>query len=132
MSDFVTFKLANKLNKKGFPNHISNYVYIVKDTEENSEEDFYEKEFASYIPDYLTTIGCPTISQVLKWLKEEKKIYIAIDFFRSNGNTDMWWTYSVRYIEDDSTENIFESCRRKSWEQAALAGIEYVLDSNVI
>lgn len=106
--DFVSYDIAVKLKEKGFKYNKMNL--IDKICMENQ-------------------INYPTIFQVLKWLREEKKIYVAIDFFRFNGNIEIWWTYSVRYIEDDSTENIFESCKRKSYEQAALAGIEYVIDN---
>lgn len=109
--DFVTYGIAVKLGKKGF----------------NIDTDFCYNQDGGIVR--VGTCPAPQIHEVLKWLREEKKIYVAIDFFRFNGNTEIWWTYSVRYIDDDSTENIFESCKRKSWEQAALAGIEYVINN---
>lgn len=124
MEDFVTFEIALKLKDKGF-NWICSHYYRTKC-----------KDLFMVFPseDWSNTeerINAPTISQVLNWLREEKKIYVALDFYRSNGNTKIWWIYSVRYIEDDSTEYIFGSSIRKSYEQAALAGIEYVLDNSI-
>lgn len=58
--EYVTFEIAKKLKEKGFDWETSN-VY-----ERNTIACRYE--------DYPK----PTISQVLKWLREEKKIHIEI------------------------------------------------------
>jgi hypothetical protein len=65
----------------------------------------------------------PTISQSLKWLREEKKIAINIEFIPYT------WQYKVI---DMSFERRFEPCGItlfSEYEEAALAGIEYVLDN---
>lgn len=66
----------------------------------------------------------PTISQVLKWLREEKKIHISINIW---GRT---WGYDILNLPSGNSlywtaynENI------NNYEQAALEGIEYVLDN---
>ena len=57
--DFVTFEIAKKLKQKGFVWHlITTYNKKNRVTNHHSE---------------------PTISQVLKWLREQKKIFIAIN-----------------------------------------------------
>ena len=66
----------------------------------------------------------PTIAQVLKWLREEKKIYVQIEI---HGKGYVCGLYGRKY--DDSYlimefKNIF-----KSYEEAAIIGIEYVLDN---
>lgn len=140
--DFVSYELAVKLKEKGFSEkclyHYSDNK-LVSNTCKSDNDNITTEDLlmsCNYLVSQFDTVGsnvvvsdAPTIPQVLKWLREEKKIYVALDFFRFNGNTELWWTYSVRYIEDDSTENILESCKRESWEQAALAGIEYVIDN---
>lgn len=66
----------------------------------------------------------PTISQVLKWLREEKKLHISIEYgyeeipvwdfeIRLIGTYGRWWT--------DETYS--------SYELAVFAGIEYVIDN---
>ena len=68
-------------------------------------------------------INAPNISQVLKWLREEKKIAINIEFI------PYVWQYK---IIDMSFERRFEPygiTLFSDYEQAALAGIEYVLDN---
>ena len=65
----------------------------------------------------------PTIFQALKWLREEKKIAINVEFIPHV------WQYK---IVDMSFEGRFEPCGKifyDEYEEAALAGIEYVLDN---
>lgn len=72
--EFVTFELANKLKEKGFPQTQDNIVAMYNENgvfhalcatigEEYWYGDFDNKDFV-----------CPTISQVLKWLRENKQI----------------------------------------------------------
>ena len=83
-------------------------------------------------------IGCeqidaPTTSQVLKWLREEKKISIEIGIHCS-----LKWMCSIyafndgiedftQYDNDGINDTIY--ILYNSYEQAAIAGIEYVLDN---
>lgn len=65
----------------------------------------------------------PTIPQALKWLREEKKIAINVEFIPHV------WQYK---IFDMSFEERFEPCGKtfyEKYEEAALAGLEYVLDN---
>ena len=78
--------------------------------------------------------SAPTISQVLKWLRKEKKISIeptihctlkwvsGIYSFDDDGLAD-FSQYTVEGT-DDTVYILYDS-----YEQAALAGIEYVLDN---
>lgn len=65
----------------------------------------------------------PTISHALKWLREKKKIAINVEFI----------PYTQQYkIIDMSFERRFEPCGItlfSNYEEAAIAGIEYVLDN---
>ena len=113
MEDFVTYELAVKLKEKGFDWETSN-VY-----ERNTIACRYE--------DYPK----PTISQVLKWLREEKEIYI--ECFLYNGT----YSYFIKSITQICKDDLFHECLNEdttdeeytTYEQAALAGIEYVLDN---
>ena len=129
MEDFVPFKLAVKLEEKGFsceypfamynedglffPLYSSDkYYYGIEDFDKN---------------DYIA----PTISQVLKWLRKEKKYHIEfvgnacgylfiISDIPSEGGTD-------RYCSDYSGPN--DGGTWDKYEDCALAGIKYVLDN---
>ena len=75
----------------------------------------------------------PTIYEVLKWLREEKKISIEIGihcllkwmcsiYAFSDGIEDF-----TQYDNDGINDTIY--ILYNSYEQAAIAGIEYVLDN---
>ena len=75
-------------------------------------------------------IDLPTVSQVLKWLRKEKKLYVFIDLCQHNIYKELWWIYSVRDLKDDSTYILPEGCEKcRFYEGAALAGIRFVLDN---
>ena len=116
--EIVDFNLAKKLKDKGF-NWFCSHYYRTKC-----------KDLFLIIPseDWSNTkerINAPTISQVLKWLREEKKIYVMIDRSFSVENS---WHYVI--CNNDDFEHLIqqESIPNRTWEQAALAGIEYVIN----
>lgn len=121
MPDFVNFKLAQKLKDKGFPQHITEDAYIL----DNYGEEKYnigDRLPIPFVPDYMADVAAPTISQVLKWLRDEKGIHVGIMLGEFSD-----WVYDVSRIYGNvfcDAEDDFQS-----YEQAAIAGIEYVLDN---
>lgn len=118
MEDFVTYEIAKKLKEKGYPMEeiptggIDNRNFpILYDLPK--EHPNWQDCKAWWVP---------TISQVLKWLREEKKIYVLIEV-----EYEDWFEYkivqTIKGIRRSSTR-VYET-----YEQAALAGIEYVLDN---
>lgn len=124
MEDFVTFEIARELKEKGFPQHITEDAYII----DNYGEDEYQigdRLPIPLIPDYMDDIAAPTISQVLKWLREEKKIHIGFGH-----NPRKKWRFVIMYIDDRFYNNpTLAMDDFHSYEEATLAGIEYVLDN---
>lgn len=110
MEDFVTYDLAVKLKEKGFDWETSN-VY-----ERNTIACRYE--------DYPK----PTISQVLKWLREEKELHIEIYMYH---NCYLWEIYNTKIYDADFTQKSekYSEIEYENYEQASLAGIEYVIDN---
>ena len=138
MKDFVGFETAKKLKEKGFKEQC--LAYYTKDsnfyynTSYGSDVENAFKSFNSR-PNHICgkRIDAPTISQVLKWLRKEKKISIEVsihcslkwmcgiyDF--SDGIAD-FTQYDYNGI-DDTVYILYDS-----YEQAALASIEYSLDN---
>lgn len=81
----------------------------------------------AYEKDYFgENIPCPTISQVLEWLRDEKKLYILPNDILIKGNIK--WDVQ---IDDLNTSNTIHESRLiyTSFEEASLAGINYVLDN---
>lgn len=123
--DFVSFELAKKLKEKGFIGnseiggyggyyyHDGDDVYIQYDSDADNSNIAAEE--------YLR----PTIAQVLKWLREEKKIHISIGY--SNVSK---WRYIVIHLGDNFAKepNIWEK-HYDSYESSVIAGIEYTLDN---
>jgi hypothetical protein len=83
-------------------------------------------------------IDAPTIPQVLKWLREEKKIHIEVVF----GCCGFCWDLilNIKYIEGhDNSEWDLLDCEKyaeidnqenhSTYEECALCAIEYVLDN---
>jgi hypothetical protein len=124
----VNFEIAKKLKEKGFNypcigHYVNNQLYIAH----------YQNAFHS---DNDESVDAPTISQVLKWVRKEKKISIEVGIHYS-----LKWVCGIYDFSDDGIADFTQYSNNdiddtiyilyESYEQAALAGIEYVLD-NVI
>lgn len=132
--DFVPYELAVKLKEKGFKQFCSHYY-------KTKCKDLFMVFPSEDWSDTKERINAPTISQVLKWLRKEKKIHIEpciladkdIDADGKVINEYTYWSFSVTHIETgDMIYFEYESIEDKrfdSYEQAALAGIEYVIDN---
>jgi hypothetical protein len=123
---FVTFKLAKILKEKGFPQFICDEGYIIK-KDDYGHFDIGNRESVWLIPNYLSYIAAPTIAQVLKWLRKEKQIDAGAIW----SNNDKVW---VGYVNDMNmpdlvSDYVLPNNSYDSYEEAALAGIEYVLDN---
>lgn len=126
--EIVSFELAKKLKEKGFPQHITDEAYIVENYGEE-ECDIGDRLPIPLVPDYMDDVAAPTISQVLKWLREEKKIHITIDYYPAGYNADIYTGLSKKDGFFDNEEYINECDCYDTYELAALAGIEYVIDN---
>lgn len=119
--DFIPFELAVKLKEKGFRERVKGYykeskVLSVCNTPMNSNA--LDNEFSA-----------PTIPQVLKWLREEKKIYIVIAVNPTLSTKDkIAYYYQVYSNSNGVTSDYYESeeCYAQ-WEDCAIDSIKYVL-----
>lgn len=124
MDDFVTYEISQKLKEKGFNEPCYGYYHL------NGGDDSFE--FCGNDSfDFLNSlnrfrIAAPFISQVLKWLREETKINVNMRLYKENG-----WYYTIQnykgeplYSQLTNTDELYPS-----YEEAVLAGIEYVLNN---
>lgn len=149
--DFVTFEIANKLKEKGFKEKCVAYYWekINEHTPAFVVEDNIPEDGICLLDllsnhnqaEWSCFIDAPTISQVLKWLREEKKLHIE-PCVLADSDTDAdnkiineytYWSFSIISIETGDMiyfeyEHIDDK-RFDTYEQAVLAGIEYVLDN---
>ena len=135
MEDFVTFDIAKKLKEKGFKEKCYAYYFP-----KGSELFFNHNPFrGGIVEDCLYSnnslpnefmasdfVDAPTISQVLKWLREEKKLFVEPSLFKYGYES---YVQSTVFEEDkDYTDTWRVEGFHSTYEQAALAGIEYVID----
>lgn len=132
MEDFVPYELAVKLKQKGFKQGYNIFGYRPIFSDETTIK--FISDIGAYEDEYFgENITAPTISQVLKWLREEKKISIEVGihcslkwmcgiYGFSDGLTDF-----TQYINDGIDDTVY--ILYDSYELAALAGIEYVIDN---
>lgn len=116
MEDFVPFEIARKLKEKGFREKCMKHYYP------NSNDWFISS--SPECDNYSSYLDVPTISQVLEWLREEKKIHICISY---SDNINTMWEYEITLLDGVLYQNADDGY--VSYEQAALAGIEYVLNN---
>ena len=129
MEDFVNFELAKRLKEKGFSLEKTE-IYGKFDNDGLFHSQLYFNYFETMDCD---EIIAPTISQVLKWLREEKKISIEVSIHCS-----LKWMCSI-YGFGDGIEDFTQYSNNgiddtvfilyETYEQAALAGIEYTIDN---
>ena len=141
MKDFVPLEISKKLKEKGFREKCYIHYYP------NSKDWF--KSSSPECDNYSSYLDAPTISQVISWLRQEKKLNVepcalpsmfVNNIFIDNAdgkvasNSCTYWNFIIRDME---TGNIkypgsyerFDCKLFLSYEQAALGGIEFVLDN---
>jgi hypothetical protein len=124
MCEIVSFELAKKLKEKGFPQKTAGRYNMI-DCFYHEDGKFFFNGGACDVNEAYTA---PTISQVLKWLREEKKIHVEIDIMKAYPEAKLiYWGYNIVLI--DKYEVYHFEWNSNSFEQAALAGIEYVLNN---
>lgn len=130
MEDFVLYELAIKLKEKGFREKcVWHYYDDTKDKYQSSSPQCYNYGG--------NTSDAPTISHVLKWLRDEKEIYvepcILVDTDDRITKKYTYWSFSIKNIKSGDWIYLeyghIDDKRFDSYEESALAGIEYALDN---
>lgn len=131
--EYIDFDTAKKLRYNGFPQHWSNMAYIVGYGEEEEEFEVGGKYPIEFIPEHIPIVSAPTIAQVLRWLREKKKIFVEIalspEGYRNIIYTGVYCmkTPAAHHFTFDGFFNL-EDSNYITYELAALAGIKYALD----
>lgn len=131
MGCYVNYKIAKKLKEKGFSLNNEEVEsigcrFIFSDEctiKRISTIGAYEKGY------FGENIDCPTISQALKWLRQKQAIHIETAIWE-----DGWFStvFVYEYYEEENKyciKQVHKTKDYKSYEQASLAGIEYVLNN---
>lgn len=128
--DFVTYEIALKLKEKGFREkclcryrNYSKTLHINELESEFARKIDYSEFFKCYNSYIDNDVDAPTIPQVLKWLREEKKIHIQILFTCPSNQ----WEYITVKMANNELRGMCATFT--SYEQAAIAGVNYCLDN---
>ena len=104
--DFVTHEIAVKLKEKGFDEYC---------------------EYGHFLEGGKGILYTPTISQVLKWLRKEKKLFVEPSLFKYGYES---YVQSTIFEDDkDYDDTWYVEGFYSTYERAAIAGIKYVLDN---
>ena len=140
MEDFVSYDIAVKLKEKGFKEKCIAYYWenINEHTPSFVVEDNMPDEGICIIDllsehnkaEWSPFIDAPTISQVLKWLREVKGVHIDIAIWKSKYIAMIVFIDKPDQNIEHYNETIWEDERLfDTYEQAVIAGIEYVLNN---
>ena len=131
MENFVPFEIAKKLKEKGFKEKCIAYYwesinehtasFVVEDNMPDDGVCILDLISEHNKSEWSPFIDAPTISQVLKWLREEKGIHICISL---GSYSD--WDCEISKIDGNVYCNAYCGCH--DYEQAALVGISFVID----
>ena len=129
MKDFVNYELAVKLKEKGFSLNKEDveligcrFIFFDKCTIKRiSTIGAYEKGY------FGENINCPTISQVLKWLREEHSIHVSTKPYPCENGA--MWLYEIRQFNKYISVVAVNKTGSTREEESSLAGIEYVIDN---
>ena len=117
--DFVTYGLALKLEEKGFDCD-NNYGY-------NDKGDICVPVYNIDEDQLMTMTPCPEIHEVLKWLREKKGLYVDISLYKKRYLT---LVYETKFpVDKDYANSWYVNNAYITYEEAAVAGIEYVIDN---
>lgn len=114
MEDFIPFKEAQKLKEKRF-NGACMYYYTCDGELKNVVTTESAKKDA--------VCTAPQIHQVLKWLREKEKIHVQIEMC---GKCYKCSLYEEKLFDSYLVCSLNDGY--KSYEDAAISGIEYVID----
>lgn len=127
-NDFCPFELAVKLKEKGFPQRTFG-EYDMQGACYVEDGRFYEN---GCITEAARAYTAPTISQVLKWLREQKKIYIVIAVTPTLSTKDkIAYYYQIYFNSTGVGSDYYESeLLYAQWEECAIDSIKYVLENS--
>ena len=123
MEDFVTYEIAKKLQAKGMGNN-GNYGY-------NEKGEICVPVYNLDDDQVKTMCPCPQIHEVLKWLRDEKKIYVVPTPYPSMATIDkVIWSCLIKHNSDGAFMDEIDGLESyMDYMGAVIAGFEYVIDN---
>lgn len=133
MKDFVTFELAKKLKEKGYPQRPDYFNYSSYYDWDGLRKIHSLSNASVWFDPNISRENiyfAPTISQVLKWLREEKNIVFGISPMQEMDCDYLGWCVTIYKVDDNGYGLSWqEELYYDTYESAAIAGIEYAVDN---
>lgn len=142
--EIVSYDIAKKLKERGFPQHWATEFYA--DGEGVWVEDFTTEEpthkagelISNYydLPTDGQDVAAPTISKVLEWFRNYKKMHLDIGLLYNGYYIGLYKNMEWKWVEKRHTEELFFEIDDlhiygyKRYEQAAIAGITYIINND--
>lgn len=133
--NFVSFDLAKKLKEKGFTcdmpfamyNELGKLHLLTTSAPYNVSSSGYKyREYYDYNDFDEYDCVAPTISQVLKWLRDEKKIFVVVCI---DDDSDCPVTYNIFRETDCVHHHHGKYFALSEWSKCEMEGIEYVTEN---
>lgn len=140
---FLNYKLSNILKEKGFNGPCYAHYYYGEFHYNEAYCGRMTVNTLSYVHNnddaYDGFTDAPTIDQVIKWLRNEKKIHIFSDMHidyeteTEDNKTEEYWFYTIvnmengKQIYDDYCDT--ETLTHKSYDDSIIAGINYIINN---
>ena len=136
MMDFVPFEIAKKLKEIGFKEECLAFYGKSGDLCYNGFDASGYVDISDFYANYNLSgaYGAPTTSQVIKWLREEKKAYLSIRTHivrDSKGRFSDVFSFSFYVFISIDKHTMYRHYNQKeynTYEEVVLAGLEHVLD----
>lgn len=157
MCEFVPFEIAKNLKEKGFKEKCLTYYDVIDNVgllyNTQYTDDLSPCQYTDLLQSHNTDVAAyqsddseycvdaPTIPQVIKWLIEEKQLYIDVGIYQDSScdadgcTIEKWcfWSYDIQNTLNGDLiydfANTFDTIEFETYEEAALHGINYVLDN---
>ena len=130
--DYVSFEIAKLLKEKGFPQKQENSGYYATEmvyctTESKDGTHHFCHQYPACCDKNYEYICAPTLQMAMKWLREEKNIFIVIEPHAYDYINEKNSSYVYSLWQGD---NYYENPELKSYpsyEEAVEAALKYVL-----
>jgi hypothetical protein len=126
--EFVAFEIAKKLKDLGYN---TPFFFFYRTDDQLIHHAMVSKPLVYGENVDNEVVIAPTTSQVLKWLREEKKIFVVIAVNPTFATKDkIAYYYNVYFNSDGVTICHYESEEGYAqWEDCAIDSIKYILDN---
>ena len=121
--DYVSFEIAKLLKEKGFDERVKSYY-----TESGLEGYMFTLKTTKNTELNNEFISRPTHQMAMKWLREEKEIYITIIYGDYPSLNKVFWTLQIDSLEGFDLPDSFYKEYDK-YEEACEAAIKYCLEN---